>query len=51
MHSITTATFSKPTNPKRCSVRGYHVWRWFGGSEPPPGTLCECGLIEQPGSG
>ncbi len=45
---ITTAKFKRPRNPKKCSIKRYHVWRWFGGPKAPLLTRCQCGLLDDP---
>lgn len=42
---VTTAKFRRPANPRRCSIKRYHVWRWRGGPKAPRGTRCQCGLL------
>ena len=44
---ITTAKFRRPANPKRCSLKRYHVWRWRGGPALPAGKTCQCGLLDE----
>jgi hypothetical protein len=42
---VTIAKFRRPANPRRCSIKLYHVWRWRGGPVPPPDLPCQCGAI------
>lgn len=45
---ITAAKFRRSQNPKLCNPKRYHVWRWRGGPKAPAGTLCQCGLLDDP---
>ena len=38
----------RPSNPRRCNPKRYHVWRWRGGPAAPAETLCQCGLLDDP---
>lgn len=45
---ITIARFRRPENPRRCSLKRYHVYRWRGGPKAPPETRCQCGVLDDP---
>lgn len=45
---VTIAKFRRPTNPRRCNVHRFHVWRWRGGPNAPSGLKCQCGCLTDP---
>ena len=47
---VTIARFRRPTNPQRCNVHRYHVWRWKTLANDPnwqplTGMTCQCGCL------
>lgn len=45
---VTVAKFKRPSNPRKCNVHRFHVFRWRGGPRAPTGTTCQCGCLNDP---
>ena len=48
---VTIARFRRPSNPRRCNVHRYHVWRWTTLANDPDwqpidGLKCQCGGLD-----